>query len=41
MSTEDAELLVERQAQAFERAKPYLVDGWRRAAKVPMAAKTA
>ena len=32
MSTDEAESLVERQARAFEAAKPYLVDRWRHAA---------
>jgi hypothetical protein len=31
MNTDQAEKLVERQAQAFEQVKPYLVERWRRA----------
>jgi hypothetical protein len=30
MTTDAAEALVERQAQAFEAAKPYLVERWRK-----------
>ena len=38
MTTDQAETLVERQARAFEIAKPYLVERWRRVAAAPAAA---
>ena len=37
MTTDQAEVLVDRQARAFELAKPYLVERWRRAAATPAA----